>query len=319
MNFEVNRSSMFSDVLIPEVFVTEYLPELLSGQVKIYLYALYLSSRRLKVEQDDLCAKLGMTSAEVENGLLTMEALGLLQRKRGGIVLSDLKEKEFNKHYRGRTTATTEEAQRHMERNKVRVQVVRDINNRFFQGVMPSSWYTDIDSWFEKFGFQEDVMLALFQHCFDHKVINKNYVLKVAQSWHLKGIKNSMDLDNYSIEYQKVREIIQKVSSKLRTGKLTEYEEAYVRKWVLEFGYGFEIIELALKKTTKRLNVGFEYIDKIICEWNLFELKSVDEIINYEKNIRKTPSKAGAKKDIDGSSLRKGYSEKDTKDLFEKL
>lgn len=234
-------------------------------------------------------------------------------------MLSDLKEKELNKHYREKTNSSVEDAEKHNLRNKRRVQVIQDINKRFFQGVMPPSWYTDIDSWFEKFGFEEDVMLALFQHCFDHKVINKNYLLKVAQSWHLKGIKNSIDLDNYSVEYQKVREIIQKISSKLRTGKLTEYEEAFVRKWVLEFSYDFEIIELALKKTTRRLNVGFEYIDKIISEWSLFELKTVEDIQNYEKNIRKSPAKTGAKKDIEGSSLRKGYGKGDTNDFFEKL
>jgi len=321
MNFEVNRSGMFSDLLIPEVFVTEYLPELLPGQVKIYLYAVFLSARKLKVEKEDLCVKLGMTSDEVDNGLLTMEALGLLQQKRTGIVLSDLKEKELNKHYREKTSLPSEDAEKHMARNRLRIQVIQAINKRFFQGVMPSSWYADIDSWFEKFGFEEDVMLALFQHCYDHKVINKNYILKVAQSWHLKGIVNSIDLDNYSIEYQKVREIIQKVSSKLRTGKLTEYEEAFVRKWVMEFGYGFDIIELALKKTTRRLNVGFEYIDKIISEWNEFALKTVDEVLNYEKNIRKAPAKAGdkasLKKDIGGSSLRKGFNDKDRNDLID--
>ncbi|MEI6132063.1 MAG: DnaD domain protein [Bacillota bacterium] len=321
MNFEVTRSGMFSDLLIPEVFVTEYMPELLPGQVKLYLYAVYLSSRKLKIEKEDICVKLGMSSPEVENALLTMEALGLLHQKRSGIVLADLKEKELHKHFRERSNSNPEETEKHMSRNKLRNQVVQDINNRFFQGVMPSSWYSDIDSWFEKFGFEEGVMLALFQHCYDHKVINKNYILKVAQSWHLKGIINSIDLDNYSVEYQKVREIISKVSSKLRKGKLTEYEEGFVRKWVLEFGYGFDVIELALKKTTRRLNVGFEYIDKIICEWNLFALKTADEVQNYETNIRKSPVKQGekgtGKKEIGGSTLRKGFSENDMKDLID--
>jgi len=317
MNFEINRSGMFSDILIPEVFVTEYLPELLPNQVKIYLYALYLSSRRLKIEQDDLCAKMGLNTSEVENALLSMEALGLLQRKRSGIALTDLKEKELHKHFKQKTEVDVDNSQTNMVRNKRRVAAVQDINNRFFQGVMAPSWYSDIDSWFEKFEFEEYVMVALFQYCFDHKVINKNYILKVAQSWHLKGIKNVLDLDNYSIESQRVREIIQKIASKLRTGKLTEYEEGFVRKWVLEFGYNFEIIELALKKTTKRLNVGFDYIDKIICEWNLFGLKTVAEIDNYEKNIRKPVGKPDEKKKIEGSSLRTGYGEKDMKDLID--
>ena len=32
---------------------------------------------------------------------------------------------------------------------------------------MGPTWYTDIDTWFEKYGFDEQVMINLFDYCFN--------------------------------------------------------------------------------------------------------------------------------------------------------
>jgi DnaD/phage-associated family protein len=49
---------------------------------------------------------------------------------------------------------------------------------------------------------------------------------------------------------------------------LSEYEEAYVTKWVSDYNYPLEIIEMALKKTTSKTNPSFDYIDKILTDWH---------------------------------------------------
>jgi len=59
---------------------------------------------------------------------------------------------------------------------------------------MSPSWYTDIDAWFDRYKFDEDVMLALFQYCFDHKGLIKPYIEKVAESWKNRNIRNAFDL-----------------------------------------------------------------------------------------------------------------------------
>ena len=67
---------------------------------------------------------------------------------------------------------------------------------------------------------------------------------------------------------------------------LTVYEDAYVEKWAIEYGYSLEIIEIALKKTTSKSNISFEYIDKIISDWHDRNLKTVAEIQEYIKNSK---------------------------------
>ena len=52
------------------------------------------------------------------------------------------------------------------------------------------------------------------------------------------------------------------IAKKLGKSSLTQYEEAYIEKWVIDFGYDLNIIEIALKRTTFKANPTF--IEKFI-------------------------------------------------------
>lgn len=117
-----------------------------------------------------------MTYDTVSNAIAGLVNLGVLKRDNDTINIVDLKEKEINKIYRLKATSTPEEAVSNSQRNNRRREIIAAINNNFFQGLMSPSWYTNIDAWFEKYKFEEDVMYALFQHCYDYKgVIPKLY------------------------------------------------------------------------------------------------------------------------------------------------
>lgn len=228
----------------------------------------------------------------VKHSFTCLDNMGILTWKENGIQLHDLKEKEIKKMYRLKTTSTPEEAVKNCEKNKRRNEIISTINNTFFQGVMSPSWYTDIDTWFDRFKFDEDVMLALFQYCFDQKGLSKPYIEKVAESWKSRNIKNSFDLDNYSIEYEKFKDVRKLIVKKLKLNRnLTEYEEKYVETWVMDYKYSFEIIELALKKTTSKTNPNFNYIHSIITDWYKNGFKTKEEILMYDAKRKKTSSK----------------------------
>lgn len=283
MVFDANLSLLYSDTQVPDVFITEYLPSLDGDFVKVYVYCVFLGKRGKQASATDIAKKLEMEPVRVKDALTCLEGLGVITRNNNGMNLADLKEKEIKKLYRLKTTSTPEEAALSSERNKKRNKFISSINNAFFQGVMSPSWYTDIDAWFDKYQFEEDVMYALFKHCYDYKGLSRQYIAKVADNWHNKNIKNSFDLDKYSIEAQMLKDIRGKIMKKLRKqGYLTEYEEAYVEKWVIEFGYDFEIIELALKRTTSAVNPSFEYINKILTDWHKKGYKTKDEITAAE-------------------------------------
>lgn len=288
MVFDANLSLLYSDTSVPDVFITEYLPSLDGDFVKVYVFCVFLGKRGKQASAEDIAKKLEMEPMRAKDALTCLEGLGVITRSNQGINLVDLKEKEIKKLYRLKTTSTPDEATFSSERNKKRNKFISSINNAFFQGVMSPSWYTDIDAWFDKYQFEEDVMYALFKHCYDYKGLSRQYISKVADNWFSKNIKNSFDLDKYSIEAQKLKDIRSRIMKKLRKQSyLTEYEEAYVEKWVLEYGYDFEIIELALKRTTSAVNPSFEYINRIITDWHEKGYKTKEEI-NAAESTRKT-------------------------------
>lgn len=292
MFFESCKSILYSDTLLPDIFITEYMPSMDGDCVKIYMHCLFLSKHKKQDNPEGISKKFDIDLDKVKSAFLNLENLGLLSRRENGIILNDLKEREISKIYRMKSTSTPEEAILSSERNKRRNEILSAINNKFFQGVMAPSWYTDIDAWFDRYKFDEDVMYMLFQHCFNYKALNKHYIAKVADNWHSRDVKTSFDVDRYDTEYQKFKDIKINIIKKLKLNRnLTEYEEEYIEKWVLDYSFCFDIIELALKKTTAKTNPNFKYIHVILSDWFDKKLATKDDIITYEKDRKNQTDK----------------------------
>ena len=70
---------------------------------------------------------------------------------------------------------------------------------------------------------------------------------------------------------------------------LTQYEEAYIEKWVVDFGYSLDVIELALKKTTSKSSFSFDYIDKIVSGWKEHHLKTASDVQKFLEDMKNKP------------------------------
>ncbi len=282
MQFDKNDSKIFSDICIPELFISEYLPILDNQSVKVYLYVLYASKHQIDISPLDLSKTIGCDLEGVKNAFSKLEQLELLSKTPKGYILNDIRDIEIAKLYTPKLTSSLEEANKNADKNKSRLKTINLINNSYFQGLMSPAWYTDIDMMITKFNFSEEVLIALFKYCFDRAALNRNYVKTVANAWHSNNIQTYDDLEKYYINYEKNNEIKKKVCKKLNINRqLTQYEEAYIEKWLNEYSYNFSIIELALKKTTSKTNPSFNYIDKILTDWYEKNLKTVNDIKKY--------------------------------------
>ena len=77
------------------------------------------------------------------------------------------------------------------------------------------------------------------------------------------------------------------ISKKLRLNRqLTEFEESYVKKWIIDYEYDLEIITLALKQTTSKSNFNFNFLDKILTDWHDRNLKTPSEIEKFLTNSK---------------------------------
>lgn len=187
----------------------------------------------------------------------------------------------MNKLYSPRLTSSPETALSNAK-NQYRAKAIEDINNTCFQGMMSPSWYNDIDLWFNKYGFDEPVMIALFRYCLERSALHRNYIQAVAEGWHKNNIKTYTDLENYYAKQEKLSLIKKQISKKLGLSRpLTQYESAYIEKWVVDYSYTMDIIEIALKKTTSKSNFNFDYLDKLISNWHEHNLHTTTDVNNY--------------------------------------
>jgi DnaD/phage-associated family protein len=323
MLYNYCRSLLYSDTLVPDIFISEYMPSLEPEYVKVYLYCLFLSKYNKNASILALSRKLSLKEERIRDALSYMESIGLIKRKDEYIEIIDLKEKEIKRLYRPKTTSTPDEADLSSKRSRDRNEIITAINNSFFQGLMSPSWYTDIDAWFDRYSFEEDVMYALFQHCYDHNGLSKNYISKVAENWKSKNIKDSFDLDRYFMEYQKVNDIRIKILKKLKLSRnLTQYEEDYIEKWISQYNYDFDIIEIALKQTTWKTNPNFKYLDTVLSDWYDNALKTKEDVFKHiqkkrQKRIGNTSDKRVVSQS--GNFKQRKYDDKYYEDLYENI
>ena len=282
MKLEQNdKSIMFSTTEIPDIFLSNNIGSVPGDYLKIYLYLVYLSKYNMDININDLSKKLALSINVMNEGMKYLEKEGFILRKPTGFVIVDLQEKTLHDLYILKMQSSQEKIAQN-SKNKQRIKLMEYLNNTYFQGIMGPTWYTDIDTWMDKYGFDEQVMINLFDYCYSKSALHKNYVQVVAESWGLNKVKNLDDLENYYREQEKLMKMKKDIAKKLgRRSGLTQYEEAYIETWINEYKYDMSIIEIALKQTTSRANASFEYINNIIKDWNERNLRTPAQVSQF--------------------------------------
>lgn len=255
------------------------------------MYVNFLAKNGKDININEIAKLLSLSYDTVNESIKFWEEQELLIKKPNGYLIANLHEIQLNKLYSPKVTSSPEDIEKSLK-NKARASVIESINNQFFSGVMSPNWSTDIDLWFNKYGFDEQVMLALFCHCADRNALNRNYVQAVAEGWSKSKIKTYDDLDEYFSRMEKINILKKEIANKLRIMRpLNAFEEEYITKWTEEYGYGMDIIEIALKRSTLKSNAGFKYYDELISDWNTKGLRNPEEVETYleslsEKKVR---------------------------------
>ena len=288
MKLEQNEQPLiFSSTSISDIFFSEYLSELPGDYLKIYLYIVFLSKHGKDIKLTDLSKKLNIPLKTINDGFKFLEDHNLISKKSTGYIIANLQEFTLHNLYTPNLTLSKEKIEQ-TAKSKSKAKAIEHINNMYFQGIMGPSWYNDIDLWFRKYNFDEQVMIALFDYCYKRSALHRNYVQTVAESWASNNVKTWSDLDSYYQKQENLIKIKKSIAKKLgKYNGLTQYEEAYIENWILNFGYDMNIIEIALKRTTFKQNPTFEYINNIITDWHDRKLKTPSEVNAFLEQRKK--------------------------------
>lgn len=290
---------LFSTTEISDIFFTEHFTEASGDAIKVYLYIYFLSKYNKEIKLNDLSKTLNIKFTDIQNILSYWEQKELIIKSNTGYKIVNLQEKELHKLYSPKLTASPETLEKNLK-SQSRAKVIDSINNSFFNGLMSNSWYSDIIYWFDTYHFDEEVMQALFSYCHSKSALHRNYIKTVAEAWAAQNIITFSDLDNYFAKQDNLQTLNKTVSKKLRLNRqLTDFESEYIEKWNIQYGYSLDVIELALKKSSGKQSINFNYFDTILTSWHDHNLKTPDEIIKFtaediqkNKNIKELSKKS---------------------------
>lgn len=293
MAFEFSAKMLFSDTLLPDIFIKEYLPVLDGDSVRVYLYCVFLAKKGA-VDPAPLADLLEITEVQLSESLTKLEAFGLIQQKAKKLSIADLKERELHKYFRPRTALDSQQSTGVRRNSSLRNNTVKHISDTFFAGQMSNSWYGEIDLWYEKYKFDDAVMVMLFNHCAQSLSKSgqslsrsREYVRKVAESWAKEGIQTPEQLDHYLMEYDKYKVFRNTIVKKAGIRNLDDYQETVFSKWYFEYNYSFDIVEEALRKSVSLKNASVGTYDLYITEWFKAGLRTKEAVVEYEEQKRK--------------------------------
>lgn len=286
-----DASFIFNDTEVSDIFITKYLPDAPGDAVKIYIYLLFQTKFSDDITIKSISNSLNIGYTAVKAGLEYWEEKGILVKNTNGYILRNLKEVELFEKYNPKIELSKEEIEKKNKENE-KANVIDNINKLFFQGVMSPTWVATIYNWYEKYLFSDEVMLALFQYGKDKNALNKNYLEQVARGWNSDNIKTYEDLNNYLSVKQKIYKIGKKISNVLGLYRaLTDFEENCLKKWIFEYNFNEDAIDIAVTIASEKGTQSFKYIDAIINDWNKNNLKKSEEIKEYIELKRKESQK----------------------------
>lgn len=137
--------------------------------------------------------------------------------------------------------------------------------------------------------FTDEVINELCNYCIKKSILDKRYILALAKHWNDYNIKTMEDLSKFYDMQEKISKIATTIKDRFNLKRdITYYEQCYIEKWLKDYEYNFEIIELALDIKKHQSDLSIDKINQIITAWHDRNLKTYNEIQGFiNKNKRK--------------------------------
>lgn len=283
MRVSRQEQSLDGNVAIPAAFIYEDMKALDHRALKLYLFLNLITKEGAGRVEDTLFQReLGLAQRDLQEAAASLARRGLVRLTDDGIEVVDFHRRRFERQAKleaelkvKRRTGTQLEGKR--------AEVVRQINDSFFQGMMPLYFLNKIEEWFEHYQFEPEVIYALFMEAANfNQLQSTNYVEAIAANWSRQGVHSFQDLNRYFERYQNLQALADKVSKSLRMGRLNQFQMDVLKQWVSEWKMPEEAIMEALRRASLSGKTSFHYIEGILRKWHEADARSLEEIDAYE-------------------------------------
>jgi DnaD/phage-associated family protein len=134
-------------------------------------------------------------------------------------------------------------------------------------------------------GLPYDVIMMFLEYCKSAGITRPRNMQKIAQDWLENGIDTVLKAEeeiNYRVQFNEKENLVMQI---LEIHELSDNQKKYMKKWLDEYCFDHNIIynakQIALDNGVKK-NL-FNYMDKVLENWYKKNLRSKEEIQNYNK------------------------------------
>ncbi|MBR5769293.1 MAG: DnaD domain protein [Clostridia bacterium] len=288
---------------VPTALVDEFLKEADEKKLKILLYILRHAPRAVTVEE--LCRASGASVSATELIVEYWKESGVL----GGVVAEP---KSAPAPSRKKPDAVeVAKAAETDETLSFLLKRAQELMGRTLTRSETEALFS-VYSWA---GVPADAFLLMLQYCVSIGKGNMRYVEKLAYSWQDEGVSTYEEAERKINELKAADKAEAKVKSVvgIEGRNLTTSEKEHLRRWINEWGFGWDLITAAFERTAEKTGkASFAYMNGILKKWRELGIKKKKDL---DKEQAK-PAKAAANRSFSEADV-KAYEEWGRKKLKE--
>lgn len=127
----------------------------------------------------------------------------------------------------------------------------------------------------------------LIEYCVSNKHTSIRYIEKVAIAWAENGYQTVEQAKSANGQYNQTYSAVMKAMG-ISGRNLVSAETAYIDKWKNEFAFSVELIQKACEKTIQTIHEpSFEYADRILSNWKLNSITSLEDVAKSDSDHQK--------------------------------
>lgn len=313
-------------VHLPDFFVTDKLEGLTFPAVKLYLnLCLSLENGEGQFDEKSYCQLVHTDSKGFSEALSLLIRQGLIRTSEDQIEILDLTKQAAEKQSFQEATASQVSRQQEEKLLERREEIIRQINDRFFQGMMPASFFREIDQWFTQYGFEPEVVYTLISEVADYnKLASPGYASTIARSWSQNGVRTYSDLMTHYEQSKRQHSLYEQVRKKLRMKEpLNEFQQEFVDRWVQEWGFPEEVVHEAIRIASRKTEITFPYIESVLKKWHEAGRHTLEEVHQFQLDYQQESGQRAANRRAKLNSSRNAgfdqrrYSKQQTRLLYQ--
>ena len=342
-------SSKFTNcIILPNVFIDEYMPSANGSYVKVYLYLVRcMQNLQSDITIPAIADKLENTENDILRAIAYWEKVGLLTLEKDernqitALTLADLSTLDNSKDadMANDEIAVATESIADAELANTKFTDTKEVNQEFMKPHYTETQINQITSddevkWmmsiievylehplrpvdiqlimylYESLNFSRELIMYLYEYCISKGKKNASYIEAVALSWAKEGIDTVEKAEANATLYNTNYSAVSKAFGLNRTPGAVEQQ--YINKWMTKYKLSIEIIVEACNRTL--LATGkpdFKYADKILEKWYAKGVKTQKDVERLDEEHKKNTSEKLA-----ASTTRKTTATKPTTNKF---